>query len=128
MSTITPVIRFADAHAGIDFLERAFGFRRGEIHTDDAGTVVHAELWLGDDCLMIGSDREDSAPGPPAGTGSTYVVVEDADAHHARAVAAGATVVLELVDQDYGSREYAAVDDEGNGWSFGTYRPGIPAS
>ena len=35
---------------------------------------------------------------------------------------------MELVDQDYGSREYAAVDDEGNVWSFGTYRPGTPAS
>ena len=35
---------------------------------------------------------------------------------------------MELVDQDYGSREYAAVDDEGNVWCFGTYRPGIPAS
>ena len=35
---------------------------------------------------------------------------------------------MELVDQDYGSREYAAVDGEGNVWCFGTYRPGTPAS
>ena len=123
MSTITPVIRFADAHAGIDFLERAFGFRRGQVHTDDAGTVVHAELWLGDDCLMIGSEQEGSAPGPPAGTGSTYVVVEDADAHHGRAADAGAEVIYGLRDTDYGSRDYGARDPEGNDWSFGTYAP-----
>jgi uncharacterized glyoxalase superfamily protein PhnB len=57
---------------------------------------------------------------------SVYVVVEDADAHHARAVAAGAEIVLPLRDQDYGSRDYSARDPEGNIWSFGTYRPQIP--
>ena len=31
---------------------------------------------------------------------------------------------MDLVDQPYGSREYAALDPEGNVWAFGTYRPG----
>jgi uncharacterized glyoxalase superfamily protein PhnB len=52
-----------------------------------------------------------------------YVVVEDADAHHDRAKAAGAKVTMELRDTDYGSRDYAATDLEGNSWYFGTYRP-----
>ena len=52
-----------------------------------------------------------------------YVVVDDPDAHHDRAVAAGANVVMPLTDQDYGSRDYAARDPEGNQWSFGTYQP-----
>ena len=52
-----------------------------------------------------------------------YVVIEDADAHYARAKAAGAEIVRELEDQDYGSRDYSARDFEGNLWSFGTYRP-----
>jgi uncharacterized glyoxalase superfamily protein PhnB len=53
------------------------------------------------------------------------VVVEDPDAHHARAKAAGADVIRELEDQDYGSRDYSARDFEGNTWSFGTYNPKI---
>jgi uncharacterized glyoxalase superfamily protein PhnB len=51
------------------------------------------------------------------------VAVEDVDAHAERAKAAGAEIVRELNDTDYGSREYAARDLEGNVWSFGTYRP-----
>jgi uncharacterized glyoxalase superfamily protein PhnB len=49
--------------------------------------------------------------------------VEDADAHHARAVAAGAEVVADLVDQDYGGRGYSCRDPEGHLWNFGTYDP-----
>jgi uncharacterized glyoxalase superfamily protein PhnB len=50
-------------------------------------------------------------------------VVDDPDAHCERALAAGAEVVKELTDMDYGSREYTAHGLEGNLWSFGTYRP-----
>jgi uncharacterized glyoxalase superfamily protein PhnB len=49
--------------------------------------------------------------------------VDDPDALHDRAKEAGATIVRELADQDYGSREFTASDPEGNLWSFGTYRP-----
>jgi uncharacterized glyoxalase superfamily protein PhnB len=52
-----------------------------------------------------------------------YVQVDDADAHYARAWAAGAEIVLELQDTSYGSREYTARDLEGHLWSFGTYAP-----
>lgn len=51
------------------------------------------------------------------------MVVDGPDALHDRAVAAGAETVMGLVDQPYGSREFAARDGHGNVWSFGTYRP-----
>jgi uncharacterized glyoxalase superfamily protein PhnB len=54
-----------------------------------------------------------------------YVTVDDPDALHDRAVAAGAEIVMGLTDQDYGSREFAARDPHGNVWSFGTYRPSL---
>jgi uncharacterized glyoxalase superfamily protein PhnB len=54
-----------------------------------------------------------------------YLVVSDPDAHHARAVEAGAEVVIPLRDEEYGSRGYSALDPEGNVWSFGTYRPEV---
>ena len=57
-------------------------------------------------------------------TGGIYVHVADIDAHHERAVAAGAEIVIPLQDMDYGSREYSARDPEGHLWSFGTYQPG----
>ena len=60
---------------------------------------------------------------PPPGTGAVYVAVPDVDRLHERARAAGAEIVMEPFDTDYGSRDFAARDPEGNLWSFGTYRP-----
>jgi uncharacterized glyoxalase superfamily protein PhnB len=119
---IIPTLRYRDAKAAIDFLERAFGLERKEVYENDDGTVAHAELTHGRGMVMLGS----------AGTGdpqfethhsSTYVVVGDPDALHDRARAAGARITRELQDTDYGSREFTAEDPEGNVWSFGTYDP-----
>jgi uncharacterized glyoxalase superfamily protein PhnB len=119
---ISPVIRYRDAAAALHWLERAFGFERLADYRDDEGKVVHAELRYGSGMVMIGEARDESL-GPAPGSGWCYVVVEDVDAHHARAVESGAEIVYGLTDQDYGSRDYAALDPEGNHWSFGTYHP-----
>jgi uncharacterized glyoxalase superfamily protein PhnB len=71
---------------------------------------------------MIGTEQADGF-GPHAGCGWTYIVVDDADAHHAAARTAGAEIIRPVEDQDYGSRDYSARDPEGNIWSFGTYDP-----
>jgi uncharacterized glyoxalase superfamily protein PhnB len=125
MQTIFPVLKYEDAHAAMDFLERAFGFERHAAYDGENGEVAHAELKLGDEFVMLGSTgKGDERFNQGAGRYSLYVVVDDPDAHHARAKEAGATIERELTDQDYGSREYTARDPEGNLWSFGTYRPG----
>jgi uncharacterized glyoxalase superfamily protein PhnB len=121
--SIFSTFRYRDAMAAIDFLERAFGFERGDVHAGEDGTVHHAELHFDGEWIMLGSARDDAFSGGPT---TTYVVVDDPDAHHDRAVAAGAEIVRELNDTDYGSREYGARDPEGNVWSFGTYRPAAP--
>jgi uncharacterized glyoxalase superfamily protein PhnB len=121
--SIYPSLRYRDAHAAIAFLCDAFGFERKAVYTDDNGEVVHAELSYGGGMVMLGQERDDDAFGRHAGRGWTYVVVDDVDAHHARATAAGAEVIRPLEDQDYGSRDYSARDPEGNIWSFGTYDP-----
>jgi uncharacterized glyoxalase superfamily protein PhnB len=124
MQSIYPVLKYDDAHAAIDFLGRAFGFERHAVHDGENGGVAHAELRLGDEYVMLGSTGEgDDRFNQGAGRYSLYVVVDDLDAHHARATEAGATIERELEDTDYGSREYTARDPEGNLWSFGTYRP-----
>jgi uncharacterized glyoxalase superfamily protein PhnB len=126
--TIFPALRYHDAPAAIDWLERAFGFERRMVVEGDGGIVEHAELVLGDSMIMLGSVRPPEAgayskvaPGP--GSSSLYAVVDDPDGVHARAVQAGADIVSGLVEQDYGSREFTARDPEGNVWTFGTYRP-----
>jgi uncharacterized glyoxalase superfamily protein PhnB len=60
-------------------------------------------------------------------TQSAYVIVTDADAHHARATAAGAVVVMPLKTEDYGGRGYSCRDPEGHLWNFGTYDPWAPS-
>jgi uncharacterized glyoxalase superfamily protein PhnB len=127
--SIFPTFRYRDADAALEFLKAAFGFEEKEVHRGDDGKIVHAELRLGDNLVMFGTapaeGAEDSFP-LQAGVGSVYVVVGDTDAHHDRAVRAGAEIVRELTDQDYGSREYSARDSEGVLWSFGTYDPFAP--
>jgi uncharacterized glyoxalase superfamily protein PhnB len=58
-----------------------------------------------------------------AETQSSYIVVADADAMYERARAAGAEIVMEIKDQDYGSRDFGCRDPEGHLWYFGTYDP-----
>ena len=123
--SIYPSLRYRDATAAIDWLERAFGLERVAVH-EQGGEVMHAELRYGDGMVMLGPDRDDGF-GSHTGQGWMYVVVDDPDAHYARARDAGAEIVRDLTDQDYGSRDYSARDPEGNLWSFGTYRPSLDA-
>jgi uncharacterized glyoxalase superfamily protein PhnB len=125
---IFPALRYRDAATALDWLKNAFGFEEKAVHRGDDGTIHHAELRLGTGLVMFGQHRHDGwlggkPPDPLASTVSIYVVVPDPDAHHARARRAGATIVRDLTDEDYGSREYSARDLEGNLWSFGTYDP-----
>ena len=119
-----PVLVYDDAGKAIQFLTEAFGFTEHAVHRTPDGAIAHAELEY--DGSFIGlSDRP---PGEPSifdlGPCAIYVVVDDPDAHHDRAVAAGADVIYPLTDQDYGSRDYAVRDAEGFVWSFGTYELG----
>jgi uncharacterized glyoxalase superfamily protein PhnB len=121
---VWPSLRARDAHALIRFLVDAFGFEETAVYSD-GGTVHHAELaWPPGGGVMLGSApaEPDQAAAVPPGSFAAYVVTDEPDALFARATAAGAAVLRELTDTDYGSREFAVLDPEGNRWSFGTYR------
>lgn len=126
--TAYPALFYRDAAAAIDFLERAFGFETVLRVTGPDGAVGHAELRGGDALVMVGTEQPDRGWLSPAGrdgvTALVYLVCDDVDAHCARARAAGAEITIEPRDTDYGSRDYLALDPEGNTWSVGTYRPG----
>jgi uncharacterized glyoxalase superfamily protein PhnB len=120
---VQPVLHYRDPTKALGFLTEAFGFREQAVHKGPDGEVAYVELEFGGCYFGLGRTSGGDSPfdlGPTA----VYVGLDDPDAHHDRAVAAGAEIVMGLTDQDYGSRDYAARDPEGNVWCFGTYRPG----
>jgi uncharacterized glyoxalase superfamily protein PhnB len=116
---IAPYLLYEDAAAAIDFLTNAFGFEE-VMRMDDEGVVNHAELRLGDDSVMLGYPGADYKSPKKADhrSGLVHVYVDDVDAHFERAKAAGAEIVMEPTDQEYGDRRYDALDLEGQFWSF----------
>ncbi len=126
-----PALRYRDARAAIDWLCNVFGFTRHAVYDGPDRTIGHAELTLNGGMIMLGSGKDDEygrSFKSPAELGnletrSAYIVVPDADAVHARAQAAGATIIRPIQDTDYGSREFGVKDPEGHSWSVGTYDP-----
>lgn len=115
---------FRDADTMIGWLA-AIGFTEHATYRSeqDPAVVEHAEwLWPGGGGIMFGSRRPDGAVDNPGGS-AAYLVKDDPDALFDAAVAAGATVLRAMVDQDYGGRGGSVADPEGNHWSFGSYQP-----
>lgn len=120
--TVIPTIRCNDAPKLIEFLGDAFGLEVVARYDSEDGRVEHAELrWPGGGSVMLGSAEGRDDVFAKLGPASIYIVCDDPDALHDRAVAAGAEIVYPLKDEDYGSRGFGAADPAGNLWSFGTY-------
>ena len=124
---IYPTMRCRDTEAMIGWLKDVVGFTERVVYRN-GDTVQHAELAYGPSLLMLGQCRDDEygkLVGDIGGrrTDALYVAVDDPDALHARVKASGASIEMELHDTDYGSRDFACRDPEGNLWSFGTYWP-----
>jgi len=130
-ATVIPCLRYRDAQAAIEWLCRAFGFEKHLVVPGGGGTIAHAELSFGNGMIMLGSvkesefDRLMKQPDQIGGaeTQAAYVIVSDADALYVRAKAAGAKIVLDIKDEDYGGRGFSCRDIEGHLWNFGTYDP-----
>ena len=114
------------ARALIRFLVDVFGFEE-TVGYGEGDRVDHAQLfWPRGGGIMLGSARDSDSAGDHwplrPGTFGAYVVTDEPDRLFARARAAGATVLRDRHETDYGSRDFAVLDPEGNHWSFGTYR------
>ncbi len=124
--SVWPGLLCTDARATIRFLAEAFGFVETiVVPGEQDGEIMHAEVrWPEGGIVMIGSDdrRGEFADHNRPGTNSLYVVTDRPDEVFTRATAAGAQVVRDMEDTDYGSRGFTVRDPEGNLWSFGTYR------
>jgi uncharacterized glyoxalase superfamily protein PhnB len=131
--TVIPCLRYRDAPAAIEWLCATFGFEKQLVVPNDDGSIAHAQLSFGNGMIMLGSvlkvetefSRLMKQPDEIGGaeTQTAYIVVSDADAVYARAKAAGAEIVIEIKDEDYGGRGFSCRDLEGRLWNFGTYDP-----
>ena len=113
--TITPYFAVRNAAALIDFLKRAFDVKHLDAMTQADGTVMHAEMQIGDSMVMIGQVAKDH-PENNLMKAMIYMYVEDVDAVYRKAIQAGAKPVMEPVDQFYGDRSGAVEDVAGNQW------------
>lgn len=125
MPRITPYLLYEDATRAVEWLTRAFGFRERTANRDASGRVMHAELTLGDDGLILLGQPPAPYQNPKRlgqKTQSLYVYVDDVDAHCAQARSQGATIIEEPNDASYGDRRYGAHDPEGHVWYFAAPR------
>ena len=128
---IIPVMQYKDARKAIDWLCSTFGFEKHLVVEGENNTIRHAQLTYGNSMIMLSSDIESEygklvkTPGSLNGnnTQASYMVVDEIDEHYEKAVAAGAQILIEIQDEDYGGRGYTCKDIEGYIWNFGSYDP-----
>jgi uncharacterized glyoxalase superfamily protein PhnB len=134
-SSIIPALRYRDCVAAIDWLCRAFGFEKQAVYANPDGSIAHAQLIFGGGMLMLGSVHKGDAVGElqtrtvqpdeigMRETQSPYVFVSDCDAVYTSAKAAGAEMVMDLKEMDYGGKAFTCLDPEGHLWHIGSYDP-----
>jgi uncharacterized glyoxalase superfamily protein PhnB len=124
MFDIIPVLACSDIAAEQDFLVGVFGFSAAGLERTPDGAVVHGEVRAGAHRIWLHRTSDEDGLQTPAALGASgggmVVHVDDVDAHFAKVRAAGATILSEPVDQDYGQREYAVKDPDGHSWWFAT--------
>jgi uncharacterized glyoxalase superfamily protein PhnB len=131
-STVIPGLRYRNALAMIEWLVKTFGFEKQAVYANQNGVVMHAQLSFGNGMVMVGSvnngtpsstllKQPDEIGG--AETQTPYLVVSDIDGVYARAKAAGAKMLMDLEEKDYGGKSFTCSDPEGHVWHVGTFDP-----
>ncbi|HVJ09845.1 MAG TPA: VOC family protein [Acidisarcina sp.] len=129
--TFTPYLYIDGADQAIQFYGKAFHAKEVFRMHDDKGRVAHAEIQIGDSRLMLSDEHQEIGAYGPRHYGGTTVglllYVEDVDALHAQAVAAGAKEVRKPTDQPYGDRMSCVVDPFGHNWYLATHIEDVSA-
>jgi uncharacterized glyoxalase superfamily protein PhnB len=133
-STIIPCLRYRDAHAAIEWLCKAFGFTKQAVYENEQGGVEHAQLTWGNGMVMLGEVRDNAfgqhivQPDQIGGreTQCACVTVTNCKSHYQQAKAAGAVIVDDYAEKEYGGAGYSCHDPEGHLWYFGSYDPWQP--
>jgi PhnB protein len=115
--SVTPYLVIQGASKLIDFLKQAFEAEETERIASPDGTIMHAEVRIGDSVIMMGDVMGEFNPMP----GMVHLYVNDADATYQRALHAGATSMREPENQFYGDRSAGVKDAFGNVWWIATH-------
>jgi len=121
--TVTPYLVVSDVAGLIDFLEQVFGASETERMERPDGSIMHAEVRIGDSVVMMGEASDEFAPMP----GMLHIYLEDVDDAYGRALAAGATSLREPTDEFYGDRAAGVQDAFGNQWWMATHVEDVSA-
>ena len=130
-SAIIPTIRYKDAKKAIEWLCKAFGFKKHLVVPGTGETIAHAQLTMGHAMIMLGSESENEygkllrTPKDLNGlnTQAPYMIIQNIDDHYKRAIREGAEIVIDIKNEDFGGRGYTCKDLEGHIWNFGSYNP-----
>lgn len=117
LHSVTPTLHVEGSDRLIDFIRRAFGAQELDRTVLPDGTIVHAQLRLGDSVLELGEPGGFVSPMPC----SIHYYVDDVDAVYARALEAGATSLGAPSDRPYGDRAAEVADPFGNHWFLATH-------
>ena len=114
-ASVIPVLIYPDVREAVGWLCAAFGF----VERLQIGENHRSQLRFGDGAVIVGDVRYDRRPPRPGEvTHSVTVRVEDARTHCEQARAAGARILMEPTDFEYGERQYTAEDLAGHQWTF----------
>lgn len=128
---VIPALRYQDAAAAVEWLCQAFGFEKQLVIPGADGSIAHAQLAFGNGMIMLGSVAEGTPhselirqPGTDgAETQTPCLIVTDCDAVYRTAKAAGAAIIMDIADMEYGGRAFTCRDPEGHIWNIGSYNP-----
>jgi PhnB protein len=128
--TVTPYLAVDGAAEAIEYYKKAFDAKElARMETPD-GKIGHAELQIGDSLVMLADPFPQATTRTPKELGGTsagvFMYVEDVDAVVERAVAAGATITMDVADQFWGDRFGSVTDPFGHSWSIATHVEDVP--
>ena len=118
---VTANLTQLDSAQTIDFCKKAFGAKVRMIMKMPTGGVMHAEIEIGDSVIMLTDAMR--TPAVPAGL---FLYVDNVDKVFAKAVKAGAEVVMPVQDMFWGDRFGSVRDPQGNSWGIATHREDVP--
>jgi len=126
-ATVVPVLVYDDVGKAIEWLCGAFGFKERLRAAAPEGSIVHAQLTVGDSAVMLGRQGgEFRAPRPDEVTQYVIVHVTDLDEHFEHARRSGARILKSPADMPFGERQYTVADPEGHRWTFSESIADVP--
>jgi PhnB protein len=127
--TITPHLIVNDGAKALDFYGKAFGAQERFRMPGPGGKVMHAEIQIGDSVLMLNDEFPEQGAKSPRSLGGSpvtiFLYVDDVDAWHKRAAAAGCATKMPPTDMFWGDRYCQLSDPFGHNWGIGTHKEDV---